>query len=58
MELTRQKIFETVEAIKEKSEIAKFNFRATNKWVNGTQNKTTINEFSGACETHHGKKAL
>ena len=32
-------LFGTINAIKEKSEIAKFNFRATNKWVNGAQNR-------------------
>lgn len=45
-------LFETMDAIGEQQEIAKFNFRATNKWVNGAHNKTTVNEFDGACETH------
>jgi uncharacterized OsmC-like protein len=45
-------LFETIDAIGEKSEIAKFNFRAKNKWINGANNRTTINEFDGACETH------
>jgi uncharacterized OsmC-like protein len=45
------KLFETVGVIKEKPEIAKFNFKAKGKWINGGHNRTTINEFYGACET-------
>ena len=37
---------------KEKPEIAKVNFRANTKWVNGGHNHTTINEFYGAQEVH------
>ena len=44
------KLFGTVGAIKEKPEIAKFNFRAKGKWINGGHNITTINEFYGACQ--------
>lgn len=45
------KLFETVGVIKEKPEIAKFNFRAKGKWIDGAHGKTTINEFDGACQT-------
>lgn len=45
------KLFETVGLIKEKPEIAKFNFKAKGKWINGGHNRTTINEFYGACQT-------
>ena len=45
------KLFGTVEAIKGNPEIANFNFKARGKWVNGGHNRTTINEFYGACET-------
>jgi len=44
------KLFETVGVIKEKLEIAKFNFKAKGKWINGGHNRTTINEFYGACQ--------
>jgi uncharacterized OsmC-like protein len=44
------KLFETVGVIKEKPEIAKFNFKAKCKWINGGHNRTTINEFYGACQ--------
>ena len=45
------KLFETVGVIKQKPEIAKFNFKAKGKWINGGHNRTTINEFYGACQT-------
>jgi uncharacterized OsmC-like protein len=44
-------LFETIDSIKKNSEIAKFNFRATNKWVDGTENHTTVGDFYGACQT-------
>ncbi|MDH3313710.1 MAG: OsmC family protein [Nitrosopumilus sp.] len=45
-------LFETIDSIKENTEIAKFNFRATNKWIDGTENHTTVGDFYGACKTH------
>jgi uncharacterized OsmC-like protein len=44
-------LFETIDNIKQNSEIAKFNFRATNKWIGGTENHTTVGDFYGACQT-------
>ena len=44
------KLFGTVEAIKGNPEIAKFNFRAKGKWINGGHNRTTVNEFYSACQ--------
>jgi len=44
-------LFETIDNIKENTEIAKFNFRAQNKWKGGTENQTTVNQYSGACKT-------
>jgi len=46
------KLFETVEVIKKDPEVAKFNFKAQNRWVRGGHNRTTINEFDGACQSH------
>lgn len=45
-------LFGTMDAIKEQNDIAAFQFRASNKWVNGANNRTTIDEYYGACETH------
>jgi uncharacterized OsmC-like protein len=38
----------TVDIIKEKPGIAKFNFRAQNKWLDGGLNRTTVKDFYGA----------
>jgi uncharacterized OsmC-like protein len=43
---------DTMDAIKGNTEIAKFNFRATNKWLGGDKNRTTIKDFSGALGEH------
>ena len=41
-------LFNTIEQIKEKPEIAKFKFWATNKWIDGTHNRATVKNFYGA----------
>ena len=43
-------LFETIDNIKEKPDIAKFNFRASNKWIDGTENHTTVRDFYGGCQ--------
>lgn len=48
-------LFDTINAIKKDSEIANFNFRISNKWINGAHNHTTIKDFYGAKETHNHK---
>jgi uncharacterized OsmC-like protein len=45
-------LYDTIDAIKGNAEIAKFNFRATNKWLGGDKNRTTIKDFSGALAEH------
>jgi len=48
-------LFATLDAVKGNHEIAKFQFRATNTWVSGTHNRSTIHGFHGAMQemTHH-----
>jgi uncharacterized OsmC-like protein len=41
-------LFATLDAVKANPDLAKFQFRARNKWVNGTHNRTTIRGFYGA----------
>ena len=41
-------LFATLDAVKGNPEIAKFQFRATNRWVSGTHNQSTIHGFYGA----------
>ena len=43
-------LFATLDAVKGTPEIAKFQFRATNKWVRGTHNRSTIHGFYGAMQ--------
>jgi hypothetical protein len=38
----------TIDAVKGDNDIAKFQFRATNTWVSGTHNQSTIHGFYGA----------
>ncbi len=41
-------LFATLDAVKGSPELAKFQFRATNTWINGTHNRSTIRGFYGA----------
>jgi uncharacterized OsmC-like protein len=41
-------LFTTLDAIKAQPEIARFQFRATNRWIAGAHNRTTIKDFIGA----------
>lgn len=40
----------TIEAIENKPEIAKFEFRVKNRWLGGGLNESSIKEFYGACQ--------
>ena len=40
----------TVAAVQENPEIAKFQFRAKNKWLGGGHNRSEIKGFYGACQ--------
>lgn len=50
------KLFDTIELVKKQPEIAKFNFRITNKWVDGGHNRASIKDFYGAMEVHAHEK--
>jgi uncharacterized OsmC-like protein len=41
-------LFATIDAVKGDPAIAKFRFRATNTWMSGTHNRSTIHGFHGA----------
>jgi uncharacterized OsmC-like protein len=41
-------LFGTINAIRETPGLAKFKFRASNKWVHGGHNRTTVRDFYGA----------
>ncbi|HVK24019.1 MAG TPA: OsmC family protein [Actinokineospora sp.] len=44
------RLFATLDAVKAAPEIAKFQFRATNTWVSGTHNRSTVHGFYGATQ--------
>ncbi len=46
------RLFDTIEAIKDTPGLARFRFRAQNTWVHGGHNRTTISGFYGACQRH------
>ena len=50
-----EQLFQTIDLIKATPKIAKFKFSAKNKWMGCGHNRTTINEFEGACATHARK---
>lgn len=41
-------LFATIDAVAGQRELARFRFRATNKWVAGTNSRTTVESFYGA----------
>jgi uncharacterized OsmC-like protein len=43
-------LFATLDAVKAAPEAAQFQFRATNEWINGTHNRSTIDGFFGVGE--------
>jgi len=50
------KLFGTIDAIKKTPVIATFKFRASNKWLDGGHNRTTIKNYYGAQQDHERKK--
>jgi uncharacterized OsmC-like protein len=43
-----EQLFGTLDAVKGQPDLAKFTFRASNRWVDGAHNRSTIKEFFGA----------
>jgi uncharacterized OsmC-like protein len=43
-----ENLFATLDLIKQQPELAKFQFRATNRWIGGTHNRSTIKDFYAA----------
>lgn len=46
------KLMQTMEAIREKPETSKFNFRIENYWIDGAHNRAVVSDFYGANQTH------
>jgi uncharacterized OsmC-like protein len=43
-----EQMFATLDLIKAQPELARFQFRATNRWIDGSHNRTTIKDFYAA----------
>lgn len=46
--LDLQQMFQTVEALTNDPSLARFEFRARNRWIDGGENRSTIKDFYGA----------
>lgn len=51
-------LFATIDAVKQQPELAKFQFRVSNRWVNGTNSRGRIESFTGAGGEHTHVKAF
>ena len=51
-------LFATIGAVKAQPELARFTFRATNQWQRGTNSRTRVESFEGACGTHEHQRAF
>jgi uncharacterized OsmC-like protein len=52
----REKLFGTIEAVKADPPLARFQFRLSNRWVNGGENRSHIDGFYGAgAEMRHAQ---
>lgn len=45
-------LFATIDAVKGQPELAKFQFRASSRWLEGTHSRSRAEDFSGAGGTH------
>ena len=45
-----EQMYGTLDAIKAQPELGVFQFRASNEWIDGAHNRTTIQRFYGACQ--------
>ena len=53
-----QALFATLDVVKGSPELAKFQFRASNTWLSGTHNRSTIDGYSGAGGEHRHAEAF
>jgi uncharacterized OsmC-like protein len=51
-------LFQTIELIKVKPEIARFKFRAGNTWIGGTHNRATVKDFYGALQEDDSRSPM
>ena len=49
-------LFATIDVVRAQPDLARFRFRATNRWVRGTNSRTRIESFTGAGAEHAHKR--
>lgn len=47
-----------IDIVKKNPEIARFNFRATNQWIEGTHNQATVKEYFGALKEDSSRNPM
>lgn len=52
------RLTETINAIKDRPEIAQFKFRARNRWINGTHNQARLKDFFGALKEDDSREIM
>ena len=52
------RLFETIDAIKETPGLADFKFRLRNRWMNGAVNRSTVKNFYGTKQEHQHEPAF
>ena len=53
-----EQMFSAIEFFKNQPALAKFKFRATNKWIGGTHNQATVKDFYGAGQEDVSREAM
>ena len=51
-------LMQTIDKIKQQPDLAKFKFRTTNRWMGGTHNRATVQNFYGAGQEDTGREPL
>ena len=51
-------LFATLDQIRENPDLARFQFRARNKWINGSNNRAMIKDFYGALQEDDSREVM
>ena len=51
-------LFGTLDAVRNQPDLARFQFRTTTRWISGTHNRTTVDDFHGAGGEHTHAQAF
>jgi uncharacterized OsmC-like protein len=51
-----ERLLQTIDAIKQKPQLADFKFRLQNRWIDGGLNRSNINNFYGTSQEHEHEK--